>query len=242
MTRYAIYRIHYGLDFLDKSLDSIINHVDKIFIFWSKQPWYKKCQNLPPMNEDIKHFLNNEYQHSPGKITLWEREYDTPLNQYKLMYDEICKFMPHPTQTLMMEPDMVWGNDIEKIWEIKDSETSFKQIEFWKSEKYYVPRTQERPGPTLYNGTVPTTLKGCFGNKKLVHPTYTCYNYGFCVSPETMLYKHEVALQSSKYISDSLPAKEWYKDKWLNWTPETTDLEVAEKHKHKIKKALPYGT
>ena len=55
-----------------------------------------------------------------------------------------------------------------------------------------------------------------------------------------MKYKHEVAIQSSKYYSDSIPSKEWYEDKWLNWTPETRDIEIAEKHKHKIKQAWPY--
>ena len=64
--------------------------------------------------------------------------------------------------------------------------------------------------------------------------------YGFCLSPEVMKYKHEVAIQSSKYYSDSIPSKEWYQDKWLNWTPETRDIEIAEKHKHKIKQAWPY--
>ena len=75
---------------------------------------------------------------------------------------------------------------------------------------------------------------------KRVHPSYQCYNYGFCLSPEVMKYKHEVAIQSSKYYSDSIPSKEWYEDKWLNWTPETRDIEIAEKHKHKIKQAWPY--
>ena len=32
----AIYRIHYGIDFLLESINSIINDVDKIVIFYSK--------------------------------------------------------------------------------------------------------------------------------------------------------------------------------------------------------------
>ena len=239
MRRYAIYRIHYGLDFLGQSIDSILNHVDKVFIFWSKQPWFKECKDLPPMNEDVYRFIHTRYPKN-DKITLWEREYEKPLNQFHLIYTEICSFMPRPDQVLCMEPDMVWGDDIKKIWDIKDAEISFKQVEFWKNEEWYVKREQERPGPTLYNGVVPSTKKGCFSNIDLVHPDYKCYNYGFCLSPETMLYKHEVAIQSSKYYKDSPPSKEWYQDKWLNWTPETRDIEIAEKHKHKIKQAWPY--
>ena len=148
--------------------------------------------------------------------------------------------MPRPDQVLCMEPDMVWGDDIKKIWDIRDHEISFKQIEFWKNEEWYVPRDTPRPGPTLYNVPVPTTKKGCWSNQYSVHPTYTCYNYGFCVSPETMAYKHEVAIQSSKYYKDSKPSPTWYKEKWLNWTPDTEDLEISENHKHYIKKALPW--
>ena len=33
---------------------------------------------------------------------------------------------------------------------------------------------------------------------------------------------------------------EWYEKKWLNWTPETEDLEISENYKHYIKKALPW--
>ena len=35
----AIYRIHYGLDFIGKSIKSIIDDIDLIFIFYSNNPW-----------------------------------------------------------------------------------------------------------------------------------------------------------------------------------------------------------
>jgi phosphorylcholine metabolism protein LicD len=56
-----------------------------------------------------------------------------------------------------------------------------------------------------------------------------------------MLYKHIVAIQSSEYYKDSLPSEEWYEKKWLNWTPETEDLEISKNYKHFIKRAYPYG-
>ena len=233
--RYALYRIHYGLDFLGQSIESIENDVDKIFVFWSKKPWYKGAMTLPHLNENVSEFCKKY-----SKVTVFEREYDLPLNQYKLMYDEICQFYPRPKQTLMMEPDMVWGDEIKDIWELKDLEVCFNQIEFWKNEQWYIKRDTDRPGPSLWNTAPSETQKGCWQNIKAVHPTIKCYNYGFCLSPEVMKYKHEVALQSSKYYKDSPPSETWYEDKWLNWTPETEDLEISEKHTHYIKKALPW--
>ena len=139
MNKYAIYRIHYGLDFLGKSIESIQKHVNKIFVFWSKEPWYKECQNLPPLNENVVEFCK---QYSD--VTVMEREYDRPDNQYKLMYDEICQYYPRPDQVLMMEPDMVWDhNNLNQVWELRDKEISFSQIEFWKNEEWYIKRIDD---------------------------------------------------------------------------------------------------
>jgi len=237
--KYALYRIHYGLDFLGQSIESIENHVDKIFVFWSKKPWYKGAMNLPPLDENVKEFCEKY-----SKVTVFEKEYDLPLNQYKLMYDEVMQYYPQPKQTLMMEPDMVWGDEIKDIWELKDPEVCFNQIEFWKNEQWYIKRNKDgsadRPGPSLWNIVPTETQKGCWQNARTIHSSITCYNYGFCLSPKVMKYKHEVALQSSKYYKDSKPSETWYEDKWLNWTPETEDLEISEKHTHYIKKALPW--
>ena len=237
--RYALYRIHYGLDFLGQSIESIENQVDKIFVFWSKKPWYKGAMKLPPLDENVKEFCEKY-----SKVTVFEKEYDLPLNQYKLMYDEVVQYYPQPKQTLMMEPDMVWGDEIKDIWELKDPEVCFNQIEFWKNEQWYIKRNKDgsadRPGPSLWNIVPTETQKGCWQNARTIHSSITCYNYGFCLSPKVMKYKHEVALQSSKYYKDSKPSETWYEDKWLNWTPETEDLEISEKHTHYIKKALPW--
>ena len=124
------------------------------------------------------------------------------------------------------------------MWKLQDDEISFNQIEFWKNENWYIKR--DRPGPTLWNVAPHKTMKGCWASKQKVHDTLKCYNYGFCLSPEVMKYKHEVAIQSSKYYGDSNPSKVWYQDKWLNWTPETRDLEISEAHRHLIEKAHPW--
>ena len=234
---YAIYRIHYGLDFLGKSINSIIDEVDQIFVFWSKQPWYKGCENLPPLNENVTDFCKQ----FPNKVTVYEKEFDLPDGQYTQMYSHVVTGHNLPKKTLMMEPDMVWDKEeLKKALELEDPEISFKQIEFWKNDKWHIKR--ERPGPTLYNQAPGVTKKGCWTDKNKTHSTIKCFNYGFCLSPEVMKYKHEVAIQSSKYYKDSQPAEDWYETKWLNWTPETTNLEISKAHRHYIKRAEPYGT
>ena len=103
---YAIYRIHYGLDFLEKSINSIYDQVDQIFVFWSKQPWYKECKNLPPLNENVKEFCKKYDDWGDNKVTVFEREYDLPDNQFKKMYDE-------PDLKLRYSPEK---SSIQNIW------------------------------------------------------------------------------------------------------------------------------
>ena len=133
MRKIAVYRIHYGLDFLGKSIESLYLHVDKIFVFWSKQPWYKECKNLPPLNENVEEFCNKYEGWGDNKVTVFQREYDLPENQFKKMYDEICQYYPRPDQALFMEPDMVWDHKtLNEVWKLKDDEVSFDQIEQYK--------------------------------------------------------------------------------------------------------------
>ena len=236
--KYAIYRIHYGLDFLEQSINSIYDHVDRIFIFWSQLPWYKKCENLPPLSENVTRFCVEKF--GTQKVFVYVKEFDKPDNQFKLMYDQVAFDHGKPSQCLMMEPDMVFEKHAEDIFKSKDSEISFDQIEYWKTKDWYVPRKKPRPGPTLWNVAPEATKKGCWNNPDHMHPLIKCFNYGFMLSPEVMKYRVEVLIQSSKYYSDSIPSKDWYEDKWLHWPPETTDLEISEKHKHYIKKAEPW--
>ncbi len=36
---YALYRVLYGEDFIQDSILSILDHVDKVFVFWDDRPW-----------------------------------------------------------------------------------------------------------------------------------------------------------------------------------------------------------
>ena len=240
MNRIAIYRIHYGLDFLEQSVKSIINDVDQVYIFHSSNPWSKKRSltylgqsiPLPTLNEHVESFINQKFD---NKITYVAKEYDSPDNQYANMYRYVKQHFGRPIQTLMMEPDMVFApGDAKKLFEYEGNYVSTKQIELWKSIHWRVPQ-RDRVGPTLWNIPIDHTFKGTYSDIN-VHPTIQNYNFGFCLSEKIMLYKHLVAIMGSQDINDSIPSERWYEDKWLNWKPETTDLEISERFKHYIKK------
>ena len=66
---WAIYSIHYGLDFLKQSIDSVIGSVDKVFVIYSLEPWVVKDtvnylgkdMPMPKLHEDVVAFMEKHY-------------------------------------------------------------------------------------------------------------------------------------------------------------------------------------
>ena len=115
--RWAIYRIHYGLDFLSQSINSILDSVDKVFVVYSLNPWVRKPTvnylgkdiPMPNLHEDVRTFMYDHFNEEP-KVSLIQREFTTPLNQFPLIY-EMCASLSKssmPKFLLFMEPDMVF--------------------------------------------------------------------------------------------------------------------------------------
>jgi len=237
----VIYRIHYGFEFIYESIKSIHSWADEIVVSVSKEPWYKEktvkylgIDTTIVHPENIKYHIEN-LQYIP-KVSVYEKEFDTPKNQWGYL---INKFSTD--YVLTMEPDMVFPSEESIDWISDKPQVIFnKQIEYWRNEFWRIPQ-RNRPGPVLYKNPkdVVTGFSNNSGNIPSINSPHGTLNYGFCFSPELMLYKHLLALGFSKQIGDSVPSETWYKDKWLNWTPNTINLEISAKHTHAIKKAIP---
>ena len=95
--KWAIYRMHYGLDFLSQSISSIRDDVDKIFICYSLQPWVVRDKvsylgdeiDMPNNPENIEEYL---------KIykTIWMRTL-----QVSLMVTIFCLILAYPVSYLL---------------------------------------------------------------------------------------------------------------------------------------------
>ena len=252
-SRLAIYRIHYGTDFLRKSIESILPAVDKVIVFISHNPWVVRPtvnylgEEIPLMkNPDNPYAYMGEHFIGNPKVVWWDWECNSPRGQFSDMYSHAIHALGYmPESVLFMEPDMVFGpNGCEQMFaECGESDRAARQVELWKGMDNRVP-ARTRFGPVIYKEhRVPETDFGAISWKSTsVQASHVeTYNFGFCVRPEVMLYKHLLAIQFSTAIGDSIPSQEWYRDKWLNWTPETTDLEISENWKSNIKKIEPYS-
>jgi len=61
--------------------------------------------------------------------------------------------------------------------------------------------------------------------KEGVFLNYYCFNFGYCWNYKTMFWKLLVNLSQSNF--DSPSDFQWYKEKYLTWTENTTNLEIA---------------
>lgn len=261
----AIYRIHYGIDFLLESVNSIINDVDKIVIFYSEKPWvvvdkikYKnKYINFPKNPENVKEFINNKLVHK--KIFFFNYECNSPKGQFGKLFDIVInKFKINPKYVLFIEPDMIFGKNQLNILKFElnlkfwTNHISSRQIEIWKFNKflksnksYRIPLRKKRVGPVLWkiknNQKIKTYFGGePYGKSKKLSKFVTTLNLGFSINANTMLYKHLMALTFSRVIGDSEPDENWYDEKWLNWTENLENLEISKGFQHNIKRAFRY--
>lgn len=236
----VIYRIHYGFQFIYDSIKSVHDWADEILVVVSKEPWYKG-ESITYLGREVKiehpeiieyHIDNLSYI---PKVKVEIQEFNTPANQWGILVNKYSS-----DYVLTMEPDMVFKDDILNNIDDFPQIIFNNQLEFWKNEYWRIPQ-RKRPGPVLYKNpqNVKTGFSNNSGNVRSVPISHTTLNYGFCLNPELMLYKHLLALGFSKQIGDSVPNETWYRDKWLNWTPSTKNIEISKGHEHNISGAIP---
>ena len=244
----VVYRILYGTDFLERSIRSVYDEVDKIFVGYSSEPWSRPINfpNIRDIEQSPPDVIKKYFDLSEGKITLFRQQQTTPKGEFNYLYSWAVDLLGKPEVVVFMEPDMVWAPGVFKSFiedSSKHSHLFAPQIEIWKTNEYRIRRkdNKTRLGPAAYKRDIPEFRFGAYNGQDQVISQYGCYNFGFCLNHKTMLYKHNAALDFSEKIKDSIPSKTWYVEKWLNWTPETINLEPAKEHMDHIPKAEPYN-
>lgn len=251
---YAVYRCLYGEDYVQQSINSITDYVDKIFVFWDDRPWgdvteclYKGNTVIFPRKFD--NILDKIRELNNPKIELiYDHQYNN-INQFThFTNDIIIPNFGKPDILLMLEIDQVFRKDqLEKTFEEFQKKgyinASTKQIELWRYFNYRVP-DRLRLCAVLWNlknlDKMPPTERhaNILGGGIRQLETYV-HNFGFAVSEKTMFWKYMAALAFSQKIRDAIPNENWYEDKWLKWDYKTNnkDLEVSLGFEHD----LPYA-
>jgi hypothetical protein len=259
LTRYAIYRVLYGEDFIKESIKSIINYFDKIFIVLADKPLAeaKGCiykgkyiefpKTIDNVNDEIKKIKNEKI------IVVNDYVYNNSNQFTHIVNDLVLPNYTKPDCILFIEHDHIFKTEqIESsILEFEEKDSiclGTRQVELWKTPFYRIPERNGRLSCVFWNmkklDKIPTTGRHAnspdliFMNKSFVH------NFGFCMSEKNMLWKHLVGLGISSKIGDCQPNELWYEKKWLNWDFEknNSDLEISIGSESDIPNAMPYNT
>jgi hypothetical protein len=255
----ALYRMYYGEDFIEKSVMSIIDDIDKIFIMFTDRPWnganrviYKgNTISIPCPIDNGVNIAKDLEMRFPDKVKVIYHYHPVPDNQFTIMYEnlKLRKLVDTAKVVMLMEPDMVWpegklGPILNYLSEREFTPMCTYQIEFWKSDKYMIP-VRNRPGAIFHNvsGGKPLPITEKNGSTPFViYMDEFIHNYGFCMKPYNMFWKLLIGLSVSKSIGDSIPNEDWYEKKWLTWNFQTNnkDLEISKGYEHFIPYALKH--
>ena len=234
---YAFYRILYGEDFIKESLESILPHVDKVFIFWTDKFFGdvtevdykgeiiqlpKKVDNVIEIIKAMNHSkIELIYDHRPNN----KNHFTERVNKY------ILPHYPKPKYILFMEPDFVYGNEgfeqtmaeLELLIQKGYYWFSTSQIEYWNSPKYVAHRLNTRLAAIWWylEGMDEIPPTGFHANEDdrtyFYQLTSKIYNLGFCVSNKAMYWKHLGSIAYSRKINDAEPNVMWYENKYKDW-------------------------
>jgi hypothetical protein len=237
----AFYRVLYGEDYINASIQSIIDEVDKVVIFLSDKPWGDPKQ-VTYLGQTIKFppkFDNTEEQvallNNP-KIEIVKHYSPTPSNQHKLLMEELTRMYGKIDLFIAIEPDMIHTKGL-----IDNTAEYYclSQVEFWKYYNYRIPQ-RGRPGPIYYKKIPESTRFNGIPTKEhivRIPQEELTYNMGFACSTKTMINKHLTALAFSRLIGDSVPNERWLKDVWMKWHEDMENLAISRHNPQAIPRA-----
>ena len=268
MRKYAVYRILYGECFIQESIKSIEPHMDKIFIFWTDKVLGNTTECT--YKGDVIKFPN-KFDRVLQKISDLKSTKVVMVNDYvanndnqftHLVNDLILPRYPKPDRILFVEPDHVFHEEqitrafteFDKLMKDFDGDkvhASTSYVELWKTPYYQtaVHSNRYRLGSMLWSMDnlvkIPKTYKHAQIPKPSNRPDFLnayVHDFGFCVSEESMFWKHMTAIGFSQKIDDTPPIESWYEDVWLNWKFEEDrkNLHMSVGHEHLIPSIIPY--
>jgi Flp pilus assembly protein TadD len=253
---YAVYRCLYGEDFIQESIASINDSVDKIFVFWDDTPWggvtgcvYKGEAVTFPRKFD--HVVEKIKELKNPKIELIYDHQDTAENQLThIVNDIILPKYEKPSIIVSLEVDHVFRRDqIKKAMkEFVDEDCVFAtthQIEVWKGLRHILPERPYKVGAVFCNvgklDKMPSTLRH---GGVLVMPKVSAvvHRFGFAASEKVMYWKHLLSIAAAQKSGEIGPPEDWYDEKWLKWRyePDNGNLEIPEQDKTVLLKAIPH--
>lgn len=258
---YAIYRGLYGEDFVEASVHSITDSVDRIFFFIDTKPWgdvtsctYKgKLVQFPDRFDNFEERVRQIAIHNP-KVSIHYDHQPNNIGQFThLVNDRILPYCKKPDEIMVVEIDQVFRKDqlAQALTGFRESGADCgltRQVEVWKGLHHAIPERPNRTGVVFWSlrrlNELPATMRQAepaVSGLRMVRLNAAVHNLGFAIGSQVMFWKHMIAIGMSQKIGDSRPNELWYEKVWLPWTPEMRYLEISLGHETDIPMAFPYA-
>jgi len=231
----AVYRNLYLWDYWHSSVQSVRKVVSKVYAVVDTVPW-----GDVEVTEDAKKAIGKTLEVASAVADVVIHDHvPSPINQFTHVLNDL---IPGDEPVMVIEADMVWRQDqlSSALKEAAGHPCSMsRQVEIWKGLRHRVPERPNRTGCVFwFKRPLPATMhqaniSGMHVLRAFVH------NFGFAVSPATMLVKDQIAKAMSAKIGDCLPNPKWI-DRWMDWKPGDKDLEISAGYEHDIPEAVPY--
>jgi len=242
MIIYAIYRMYYGEDFIEASIKSIYNHVEKIFVFAPNAAYGNVFIGRVDKSLEI---VQDIYDPDKKIIVIKNEEYTfIPKNQFTDLYNTyIYKTYPEPGAVMTIEHDMIWEKKylsafIQEFNKRNCLCMNSGLIEFWHNNEWMIPFRNRNncildrlKGGMMYKTRFSGDIHGSMDQSD-----YPVYNYGLCMKPVNMKMKCDLGIKFANIIQDSIPYENWFEEVWYRWDPDCNNmnLEISINYRHYI--------
>ena len=218
--------IHYAGDYLKESLISVVDHVDKMVIAYSKQPSQGHGTDLvcPDSTEEIYEICNEVL----GDKFIWHfaDRYGAENEHRNVRYIYSKGF------------DLVLTVDSDEVYKSDELPASFDYA-FWGVDKFYgidgYVNFWRSFNHACYDGFRPIRLENLHrkNNTQNLNLKQTIYHFSTCQPEPIMRYKYKVFGHASEV------KKNWLDDIFYKWTP---DNDISDLHcvSYNLWNAVPF--
>jgi hypothetical protein len=199
--------IHYAGDYLKESLQSVVNHVDKMVIAYSYQPSQGHGTSIPcPDNED---YIFNTCKEVLGDKMIWDRaeRYGAENEHRNVKYKYSEGF------------DLILTVDSDEVYKSDELDASFN-FAFWGVERFYgidgFINFWRSFNFACYDGFRPIRLENLHreNNSQNLNLKQTIYHFSTCQPEPIMRYKYLVFGHAHEVKNN------WLNDVFYKWNPD----------------------
>lgn len=218
----AVYVIHYGRDYLEYSIQSIYNHVDKIIISVGLKSWaYNRSKPIDP--SFLSYILDLPKKYPKIEIVTGEWSIEEDQRNSTIEYARSFDYY------FLLDHDEIYDpTDLDKLYEFVDNHPQnavFKIpfINFWRSFGYVLEESHPTPVQRFFRTGRRFRFKlSCLsGYKARTHINVECckcFHFSYAQTPEAIKYKIGTWMHAPELAAD------WYESVFEKW-PQNRQME-----------------